>query len=325
MRNRSMNSLKILAFTLGVNFIVIGFATSLITAQAFAEDNATIVSIPASPLSRTSYDSNNETISLWFGEVQASFVVDSKLPEVQYFKLQEPKGSPQKKIVIRYISPLFYQKYGQDNGGVFVMSRGLDPNNISSDPRNLFAKEFEVAQTLSSADLSFLTAYSFLIDYNKIGVDRPLCTDSLVSDLLPAIRSGDCYVACSGNALVASQLAPGDSRVVLLYGRSDKLDGDHMFLWSEWHTTMELKDGERWYVADPTYGFAYVRDKTMQRLSTEELITALVDDPEGLVFGVIDDDYIREVPGLEMIASEPTLAGLYYTTDKKPTYQDRRR
>ena len=324
MRNRSVKSLKLLAAILGVYLAVVGVKTDRAVAQSATGRSVINVSVPASPLSRTSYDPKGGIISFWFDDVQISASVDPEKPEVQYIKLQEPTGSPQKKIVVRYISPLFYEKYGQDNGGVFVMSRGLDPSNISSDPRNPFAKEFAVAQALSPADLAFLTTHSFLIDHNKIGADRPRCADSLVADLLPAIRSGECYVACSGKSLIASQLAPSESRVVLLYSRSDKLDGDHMFLWSEWHTAIELKDSDQWYVADPTYGFAYVRNQDMHRLSTQELIGALEEDPSGLVFGVIDDGYIREVPGPEMIAAEPTLAGLYYTIDKTPTYQARR-
>ena len=109
------------------------------------------------------------------------------------------------------------------------------------------------------------------------------------------------------------------SRLVLLYGRTDKLDRDHQFLWSEWHTTNDIRGPDGWYVADPTFGFAWVKNGAGKRLDTSGLIAALQGEAP-LLFGVIVDGAIREVPRLEMLAEQPTLRGLYYTPDKIPHY-----
>jgi transglutaminase-like putative cysteine protease len=116
-------------------------------------------------------------------------------------------------------------------------------------------------------------------------------------------------------------MLPAPSRVVLLYGRTDKLNGDLSFLWSEWHTTVEVFGDGKWYVADPTFGFAYVKDRQGKRLDTAELIKEISDGRSAsLTFGVLSGDQIHDLSGDRMLQAQPTLAALYYTSDKQPKY-----
>ncbi|MGE0500694.1 MAG: hypothetical protein AB7I79_03435, partial [Rhizobiaceae bacterium] len=75
------------------------------------------------------------------------------------------------------------------------------------------------------------------------------------------------------------------------------------------------------YVADPMYGFAYVRNSSGDRLDTKGLIAAFKENPGDLVFGVIVDGVVREVSGNDVRSGQPTFGALYYTTDKRIEYR----
>jgi hypothetical protein len=78
---------------------------------------------------------------------------------------------------------------------------------------------------------------------------------------------------------------------------------------------------EKWYVADPTFGFAYVKDRQGKRLDTAELIKELSEGRSAdLTFGVLSGDEIHDISGDRMLSDQPTLAALYYTSDKRPKY-----
>jgi hypothetical protein len=90
------------------------------------------------------------------------------------------------------------------------------------------------------------------------------------------------------------------------------------FMQSEWHTTVEYARDNSWYVADPTFGFAFVADKTGHRLSTRELIEALDQRRESdLTFAVTRRGKLYGVPGKKFLEREAMLASVYYTRDKR--------
>ncbi|MBR0939425.1 transglutaminase domain-containing protein [Bradyrhizobium jicamae] len=280
---------------------------------------AVAVQVPDGAITAVRFDSADSKLKLKDSDSQMVAIdIDRSVGEEKYFLLTPQTGKP---ALLRFLPKKCYASIGEESEGLFIISPGLLPDEIKTDPSNSFAKDQPVAREMTIVDASFLAIKSMTSRYNSTE-GKPLCTDDDTSSLLRKLRSGACYVACSGLSTIANDMLPAPTRIVLLYSRADKLDGDLSFLWSEWHTTLEVFDHGNWYVADPTYGFAYAKDREVKRLDTAQLIQQISEgEAAHLMFGVLSEDQIHDVPGDRLLQELPSLGGVYYTPDKQPKYQ----
>jgi hypothetical protein len=264
------------------------------------------------------YDENHDTLKLDFVGGGSQVVrLDPSALEMQVFEIQN-LGKP---VYLRFYSPAFYKSYGQTNPGVIILTR-TNPSELTDDPDNKIAADFRVADQPTAADLSFAVLHSYLKSHNKVDTERPLCTAKNANELLVGVASSSCYVDCQGLSEIAAQFLTASTQIVRMWSRVRNLDNGFTFLSSEMHTTLEIFDNNTWYVADPTYGFAYVKDATGQRLSTKDLITALEkQNANELTFGLVYNGVIHEVPGDLVVKANTTMAGIYYTPDKRLDYK----
>lgn len=237
--------------------------------------------------------------------------------EIETFELQNP-GMP---LYLRFFSPAFYESYGQPGQGIIILTR-INPADIRGDPANNIAVGFPVAKESTAADLSFAMLHNYFENHNKVDTERLICSSADPEDLLSGVASSSCYVVCQGKAEIAAKFLTASTRLVPMFSQREDLDDAILFLWSELHTTIEIYDNNKWYVADPTYGFAYVKDASGQRIDTRGLITALAKQNAGeLTFGLVNNGLIYEVPGDVMVDTNTAMAAIYYTPDKRLEYQ----
>jgi len=306
--------------------VIAGLSVLAFSLAIFLRTNRAIpVQVPDGPITAVEFDSANSELKLSYPSNQLVTIgIERADKDAEIFLLQ-PRSSPPD--TLRFLSKKYYASLGQENEGLFVLSHKIRPDEIRADAYNSFAEGLPSAQALTIVDTSLIAIKALTDRYNifkhryNIWTHRVLCTSDDAKILVQKLRADVCYVACSGLSIIASQMLPAPSRIVLLYGRTDKLDGDLSFLWSEWHTTVEVFGDGKWYVADPTFGFAYVKDGQGKRLDTAELIKEIYDGRSAnLIFGVLSGDQIHDLTGDRMLQEQPTLAALYYTSDKQPTY-----
>lgn len=278
----------------------------------------TKVAVPDGSLESADYDTETDVLQLHFVEGKR---VEIKLdPNAQtwqnYLLIKADKTAAPD--LVRFCSSACYAAYGQKNDGVILYTAGTTLTGINTTRDTSFARLHPKSEGVSLLDWRFVSAYRFAREKNSIVPGRPLCDQSNPADMLAGVSGESCYVVCSGLAKMVVSLVGEQARTVPLVGRTDKLDGGYRFLWSEWHTTTELSGDDSTYVADPSYGFVYVKGSASgQRLNTAELIDALHrGQASRLVFGTIHDGQIYDVPGEQLLAANPSIASLYYTPDK---------
>lgn len=66
---------------------------------------------------------------------------------------------------LRFFSPAFYESYGQPSQGIIILTR-TNPSNLTSNPHNNIASEFQAAESPTAADLGFAAMYSYLQKHN---------------------------------------------------------------------------------------------------------------------------------------------------------------
>ena len=264
------------------------------------------------------YNREDSTLRLGFAkEHPRVFYLDPDSLEIQTFEIQRTGMLG----YIRFFSPTFYEAYGQKSPGVVILTR-TNPAELRADPLNKIAVDFPITEQPTTADLSFVLIHTYFESHNKVGTERPLCRADSANGILLGLASNSCYIACQGKSEVMAKFLASSTRIVHLWSRREKLDGGYIFLWSELHTTLEIHDNGKWYVADPSYGFAYVKDVTGLRLDTKELIKYLVQQKSNeLTFGLVHDGLIHDVPGDLMITENTSLPDYYYTPDKRLEYK----
>jgi hypothetical protein len=236
---------------------------------------------------------------------------------IETFEFQR-MGKP---VYLRFFSPAFYESYGQTSQGVVILT-GMNPADIRGDPYNKVATDFPVVEQSTTADLSFALIHYYLENHNKVDTERPVCNADNANGLLSGVASSSCYIVCQGKSEVMAHFLAASTRIVPMWSRRENLDGGYIFLSSELHTTLEIFDNAKWYVADPTYGFAYVKDTTGMRLDTKDLIAALAQEKGSeLIFGLVHNGAIYEVPSELVIKENPTMPSIYYTPDKRLEYR----
>jgi len=245
--------------------------------------------------------------------------VDWSSTKALVFEIPSIDGD-EKPDLIRFLSTNYFGALGQRSGDVVIYSRNIQADLVKSDIRNLIADEYPLVPDISSHDASFANIRWLIRRLNRLQ-GRSLCDDDNGHDLLDGLRGGLCYVSCSGQSMIAADLLPGFARVALLYADAVPLTSNTTFMQSEWHTTVEYVHDGRWYVADPTFGFAYVKDKSGRRLDTRELIDALMKKRANeLTFAVVRRGRVHAVPGEKFLDREATLSSMYYTPDKRVEY-----
>ena len=238
--------------------------------------------------------------------------------DIEIFEIQI-EGKP---VYLRFFSPAFYESYDQTSQGVVILTY-INPAEITADPYNNIAADFPVAEHFTTADLSFALLHSYIENHNKVDTGNSFCDADNANDLLLGLASSSCYVVCQGKSEIMAQFLAASTRIVPMWSRRENMDGGYIFLSSELHTTLEIFDNGKWYVADPTYGFAYVKDETGLRLDAKELIATLAQQKSGeLIFGLVHNGVIHEVPGELVIKENSSLPGIYYTPDKRLEYRE---
>lgn len=274
----------------------------------------------SAPVTAT-FDPASNTLRL-SGNAVAEVVLDRDVRDIAFYQIDSIDGDRQRDL-LRYYSTGYYEELGQSNQDVIIYSRNIKPDGFDTWLRNRFANNFPVWDGLEQRDL-WLADLQWRIKASNDFVGRKLCSEDRGDHILAALENGDCYVSCSGESLVAADLIPGVKRVVLLYADPTQVADDIMFLTSEWHTTVEYARDGNWYVADPTFGFAFVQDQSGRRLNVKELIRELdAGRAEDLTFAAMRNGRIHAVPGDKFIERENTLASLYYTADKRIEYMPR--
>lgn len=222
---------------------------------------------------------------------------------------------------LRFFSPALYESYGQTSQGIIILTY-IDPSKMRSDPGNDVASKFSPAKQPTTVDLSFAMIHNYFEEHNMVGAGLPICAANTADEILQGVASSTCYIVCQGKAEVMAQFLPTDTRFVPMWSRREDLENGYIFLWSELHSTIEVFSNNEWYVADPTYGFAYVKNTIGQRLTAQELIDALEGQEVGdLTFGLVHNGLIHDVPGELFVEANSTLAGIYYTPDKRLEYR----
>ncbi|MCB0118011.1 MAG: hypothetical protein KDD72_03200 [Anaerolineales bacterium] len=245
-----------------------------------------------------------------------TFTLDPDALETEVFRV---KGVDSHSY-LRFFSPALYESYGQSSQGIIILTR-VDPANLKFDPHNDIALNFPEAEQPTAIDLGFAMIQNYLENHNKVGTGIPLCTADTADGILSGVSSSTCYVECQGKAEVTAQYLPTTTRTVIMGSRSENLEDGYIFLWSELHATVEIFSNNEWYVADPTYGFAYVKDATGRRLNVRDLIDALENqNAADLTFGLVHNGVIYDVPGDIAAQANTALAGIYYTSDKQLVY-----
>lgn len=227
----------------------------------------------------------------------------------------------EKESYLRFFSPALYESLGQPSQGVIILTR-VDPSSLVSDPNNEIASNFPALKQPTTADLGFAMIHNYLEKHNAVGIGLPLCTAGAGDEILLGVATSSCYVECNGKAEVMARFLPAATRIIIMGSRSKNLENGYIFLWSELHATIEVFSNNEWYVADPTYGFAYVKDSKGRRLNAQELINALeTQKVNDLTFGLVHDGIIHDVPGEVVVNANTALAGIYYTPDKSLSYR----
>ncbi|MBL8080134.1 MAG: hypothetical protein JNM55_19350 [Anaerolineales bacterium] len=266
------------------------------------------------------YDQSNTSLRLDFvGGESETIILDPNALKIEIFEIQNPSAH----VYLRFFSPAFYESYGQTRQSIAILTR-MNPADITSEFENRIAADFPIAVQPTKSDLSFAVLHYYFWRHNKVDKKRPVCTSNNANELLNGIASSSCYIVCQGKVEVMTHfLAPSTRRIVSLWSRRDDLDGGFIFLASELHTTLEIFDNNKWYVADPTFGFAYVENAAGVRLDTKELIAALEKQKMSeLTFGLVSSGVIHEVPGDLVLKTNKTMAGIYYTPDKQLEYRE---
>lgn len=267
---------------------------------------------------KVSYDRESRFIKIDYARSGSdTFQLDPDALEPEVFRL---KGFDEE-VYLRFFSPAFYESYGQPSQGVIILTR-VDPSGLISDPYNDVASEFPVVKKPTTADLGFAVMHSYLQEHNTVEGGIPLCAPGTGDEILSEVAASSCYIHCNGNSEVMARFLPAATRVIIMGSRSEVLENGYIFLWSELHATIEIFSDNGWYVADPTYGFAYVKDETGRRLNAQELIEALATQKvDNLTFGLVRDGLIYDVPGEVVVKANTTMSGIYYTPDKSLAYR----
>ncbi len=297
--------------------------TILLTMAALAAGSCGAVSpsvqssVPSVPVTAT-FDSLTSNLVVT-GARSVSLKLNWASRELQIFQIPSVDGDDQPDL-IRFFSTAYYGALDQRHGDVVIYSRNIRVDQITTDVRNLIANGFGPPPKITPTDTQFANVRWTVRRLNQ-AQDRSLCGDDHGYALLNKLRGGLCYVSCSGQSMIAADLLPGFKRVVLLFADTAPLSGNMVFMKSEWHTTVEYVHDNRWYVADPTLGFAFVTDAKGIRLDTRGLIAAL-DANQGadLTFGVTRRGKLHAVPGNKFLEREGTLSSIYYTPDKRLEY-----
>jgi hypothetical protein len=264
------------------------------------------------------YSDEDKVLRLEFeGKIEKELYLDPNSSEIETFEILR-RGKP---VYLRFFSPAFYQAYGQKSQGVVILTR-INPAELKVDPHNNVAADFPATEQLTTADLSFALIHSYLENHNKVDKKRPLCNAENANGLLLGVASSSCYIVCQGKSEVMTKFLASSTRMVHMWSRRKSLDGGYIFLWSELHTALEIFGNGKWYVGDPSYGFAYVKDATGLRLDTKEFIDYLTQQKSNeLIFGLVHKGIIHEVPGEFVIKEKSGISGFYYTSDKRLEYK----
>jgi hypothetical protein len=225
---------------------------------------------------------------------------------------------------IRYFSPALYRSLGQSTGSVFVYTDGIYPDQSQATPNSGFPGKYPQSTNLTLADKRFAMSYQILQNRNTLSSIPQYRDINNVSAMISGILNKKCYVDCTGMSFSVASFIKAESRIVTLYSKSKYLGNNHRFYWSAGHNNIEIKKDGKWYVADPTYGFAYVKDGEGNRLDSIELIKRLSgNDIERLTFGMVANMRIYDVSALDMMKFQPSIRGLYFTPDKKLKYRSK--
>ncbi len=267
---------------------------------------------------KVSYDGESHFLKInYVRNGSDTFQLDPDALEPEVFRL---KGFDEESY-LRFFSPALYESLGQPSQGVIILTR-VDPSSLISDPYNDIASNFPALEQPTTADLGFAMIHNYLENHNSVGMGLPLCATGAGDEILSGVAASSCYIECNGKSEVMARFLPAITRIIIMGSRSEDLGNGYIFLWSELHATIEVFSYNGWYVADPTYGFAYVKDLTGRRLNAQELIKALeTQKVSDLTFGLVHDGIIHDVPGEVMVNANTALAGIYYTPDKSLAYR----
>ena len=218
--------------------------------------------------------------------------------------------------LVRWFPPALYDAQGVASPAYVIYSRGLGGAQGLTDQTNAFALSYPPVDPEIRVDQAFRSFVNELRRTNVAAPGRKICTANKGGEIRNQVWFGNCYVSCSGLAIVIADHSPRASRLVLMWASSRQIDKDVIFTESEGHTTVEIMGPEGWFVTDPTFGFAYV-ERRGKRLDVSHLIAMLATNRAiELEFTVVSGGELRKVPGPAMLSANPSLAGLYYTTDK---------
>jgi len=265
---------------------------------------------------------DDDVVVIGSAETKLRIQIDWRSDELVVKPIQSVAGTAQDDL-LRWYSRDYFAGLGQDSPGYLIYTRDIALSQIFSDPKNDYAEHYQKTSYQNPSDDAFAALRWDIIAANDSSSGL-LCSDNDGATLMEKMRSRKCFTACSGHSIIAADLLEQETRIILLHADAEDIGENIKFLRSEWHTSLERRGADgSWYLADPTFGFAYV-EAAGRRLSAQEFIDALeFGNADKLTFGVTRQGALYSLSGETMLREEPTLASLYYTPDKRLEYQIR--